>query len=183
MVPIAYRLSGPTSSASSRWVTANTRCSGSRNATSIARSVCGRPAVMGRLMPGNSTAFRIGMMGRVFDIVDQVGPATAHRNPPERLMSGPTGCADRALVRRRRQLQVVTKLCRATEPASRDTGDLDQRSPDRAVERCQLEAALGHRQRISPALTRERAPGVIEDPGLVVVWSLRRERDRIGQVD
>src|ERR1044071_9387885 len=125
MVPIAYRLCGLTSSASSRWVTANTRCSGSRIATSIARSVCGRPAVMGRLIPGNSTAFRIGMMGRVFDIVDQVGPPRAHRNPPERLISEPTRGADRALVLRRCELQVVTKLGRASEAARGDPGDLD----------------------------------------------------------
>src|SRR5262249_51744228 len=45
--------------------TAKTRLSLSFNATSIARSVPGRPAVIGKLTPGSRTAFLIGTTGRV----------------------------------------------------------------------------------------------------------------------
>jgi hypothetical protein len=68
IVPIEYSRSGVTSSPSSRCPTTNTRCSGSRSAASMAFSVCGRPAEIGRLIPGNNTPLRIGMMGRVFDM-------------------------------------------------------------------------------------------------------------------
>ena len=56
-----------------------------RIAASTAFSVWGRAAVMGRLIPGNRTALRIGMIGSVLDMHRNLCIASALRNPPERL--------------------------------------------------------------------------------------------------
>src|SRR5688572_5352063 len=80
------------SSPSSRWATANTRCSGSRSAASMARSVCGRAAVMGRLIPGNRTALRIGTIGRFFAMVDRGAHPGGEVQPGRKTRSRATCC-------------------------------------------------------------------------------------------
>ena len=51
----------------------------------MARNVAGRAAVMGRLTPGNSTPLRIGTIGSVLDISDDLRILSSRRNLAERL--------------------------------------------------------------------------------------------------